>query len=108
MNEIFITRLYKKKEAELRAKPRKSNDQRDRGRQAKKERGQIKVKKEKINIFLIMLIFFTKETSSEKMDQNQKEKKEHQGARKKNRKGGREITWWVITKELKVGEQIQC
>lgn len=72
-----------KKEAELRAKPRKSNDQRDRGRQAKKERGQIKVKKERIFFFLIMQIFFTKETSSEKMDQNQKGKKEHQSKKKK-------------------------
>lgn len=56
MNEIFITRLYKK-EAELRAKPRKSNDQRDRGRQAKKERGQIKVKKKNFFFFNNVDIF---------------------------------------------------
>lgn len=98
-----------KKEAELRAKPRKSNDQRDRGRQAKKERGQIKVKKERIYIYFFNNVdIFHKNNQFRKDGPKPERKKRAPKQEKKNRKGGREITWWVITKELKVWEQIQC
>lgn len=97
-----------KKEAELRAKPRKSNDQRDRGRQAKKERGQIKVKKERIFFFFNNVDIFHKRNQFRKDGPKPERKKRAPKQEKKNRKGGREIIWWVITKELKVWEQIQC
>lgn len=98
-----------KKEAELRAKPRKSNDQRDRGRQAKKERGQIKVKKrENFFFFFNNVDIFHKRNQFRKDGPKPERKKRAPKQEKKNRKGGREITWWVITKELKVWEQIQC